>query len=342
MSQPILGVATALVASSVALIGSVSWAAGPAEATSQEIEFIRNQHLAKAARSGQWTFHLVGGLAKQLYWTEILPLAGTQQTALSDLNALMNRARVRSWRFDAAVPADSLREYRAYIDRNNARRMDAIFHAERMASLGVLTEPQAALVLRQHLLDESWRAILERNVQDLLGITADQIQRIHDAGSQLRSNLGDLHRLSLSHEEFQARNNVVLAEYSAALKNVLTPSQLKQWHVFIAEQPLPAKLPELPLLTEAQAAEIRVVDLSPRWRALLERSSALELSKEQRNLLKDLERVIQQGWFWIGVRNRSDREHASRIRAEYLSQAVSFAIDGILTEQQARQFQESA
>ena len=56
----------------------------------------------------------------------MLPLAPEQKTALANLNALMNAARVRSWLVDADYPAADLGAFRNYLKRSQSRRMEAI------------------------------------------------------------------------------------------------------------------------------------------------------------------------------------------------------------------------
>ncbi len=131
---------------------------------------------------------------------------------------------------------------------------------------------------------------------------------------------------------------------------VLTPSQREMLSRLAAARSLPAKPPDLPALSAAEAARSKIEDLSPLFRVLAEKADAFALSDPQKKLLNRLEEVTRDGLFWISRRNSQDAAppaDAGKVRAdrgpsasaEFVKQAELVALFGILTEKQAEQVQ---
>jgi len=262
---------------------------------------------------------------------------------LTKLNALIDGARVSSWLADADWPAEDPESYRKHRTQRDERRLEAIRHAERMVLLGLLTEPQAAFVLQHYLVDRQWRVLHDHNVQELLGMTESQKQKLVEVAARERSKESRLNLMSVDPQEQkqnQARLAAITNEYNSGLKDVLTARQLQQWSRLTAEQPALSEPRNLPALQGADVEE-----LSPTFDAIEAEGSHLDLSADQKRLLKELEEVARVGLLWIKARadqpvngrgqTDSRDNRISQLRAEFLMHAEQVALEGILTENQA-------
>jgi len=126
---------------------------------------------------------------------------------------------------------------------------------------------------------------------------------------------------------------------------------LDTWSRLTAEQSLPAEPPDLPALSDAEVASIKIEDVSPTFRALAEKANTLGMYDDQKKLLKDLEEVARAGLLWIGLRNAEgpptphadvrerQADWVSQRRAEFVKHAEQVALLGILTQRQAEELQ---
>jgi hypothetical protein len=124
--------------------------------------------------------------------------------------------------------------------------------------------------------------------------------------------------------------------------NVLTPSQREVWSRLTAARSLPAKPPNLPAPSEAEAARIRIREVSPVFRVLNEKADAFKLSDAQKKLLNRLEEITRVGLQWVTLRKSKDAaptaaDQVSKASADFVKQAEQIALFGILTEKQAEQ-----
>jgi hypothetical protein len=314
-----------------------------------EIESIRSGlRIAPIARMHS-PLDMIGALVTSHFWTDVLPLGKEQASAIMKLDDLVQQSHDQSFQVDAKFPADDLTSYRAYVDRSHTRRREAFRHAQRVVSLGLLTEPQAALVIQRVLTHRRpSHSLGDDNVQELLGMTSDQKARLVEVWAD--ANAGR-HRNSPSQSaQEQQKTTIGLSKVTnptdAAAMGILLRSQLEQWSRLTALRALPAEPPELPAPTDAEAAQVRIDDIWPIFRRLDERADALKLSENQRKHLKDLEEVTRTGLFWISLRNPADptlpadvhkagADRVARIRAEFVTHAAFVALKGILTESQA-------
>jgi hypothetical protein len=180
-----------------------------------------------------------------------------------------------------------------------------------MVALGLLTEDQAEFVIQRYLAHESRGSLLyllsdDEYVPDLLGLTAGQRSELEKVGKEAKADFdsGD----------------------SAAM-NVLTPSQRAAWSQLRAKWQWLATLPNLPAPSAAEAARIKLNDVSPMFRALAEKADEIRLSEKQKKLLDRLKEITCEGLFWIG-------RGKSKNAPEFVKQAEQVALFGILTEKQ--------
>src|SRR5579871_652769 len=99
-------------------------------------------------RADLWEDAYIGGLVENGVWHKDLPLVATQAAAIKKLDALLleanDQATLRAAEYIDTNPLD----YRDFNARLNRRLNETLRHAERMVSLGLLTEAQAAKFLQ--------------------------------------------------------------------------------------------------------------------------------------------------------------------------------------------------
>ena len=270
------------------------------------------------------------------YWQKSLPLASAQAAAITKLDDLMQEA------FDDGVgqlwtgymdtnPSD----YDEYDKRFKKRLYKTVPPAQRMVALGLLTEPQAAFLMYHYLTGGSTGSRLyflrDENVQELLGLTASQISDLDKVGAEANRREAPLNLWTTDPKEQQSVKLAMEANakwLDEAAMNVLTPDQRATWSRLAAERHLPATPPDLPAPSAAEAARIKVDEVSPVFRALAEKPDDFKLSDKQKKLLDWLKEITREGLFWIG---RSNSKNAG----ELVKQAEQVALLGILTEKQA-------
>jgi hypothetical protein len=278
-------------------------------------------------------YHLIGDLAKNPRWTERLRLDEDQAEAITKLDDLVRDARDYSLLLDADYVEGVPDVYREYATRNDARRTKTIRHAQRMVTLGLLTEPQAAFVMQRYLVTtRSYHTLGNENVQQRLGMTEDQKRRLAAVWENQNSQQARLNLFSTDPREQKKNRAVMNADSQAAAVaalSILTPDQRTIWSRLTAARSLSAEPPDLPPSSDADAAKFKLV-----FRALSEKTGALNLAAEQKKLLKTLEDVTRDGLLWI---ESQPGDRASQKRTQFVKQAEQVALLGILTERQAEQ-----
>ncbi len=204
-----------------------------------------------------------------------------------------------------------------------------------MVALGLLTEPQAAFVMQRHLTNGLTGSRLyplrDENVQELLDMTASQLNDLEKVAAEANRREAPLNLWLTDPKEQQTVRLAMEANakwLDEAAMNVLTPDQRATWSRLAAERHLPATPPDLPAPSAADAARIKVDEVSPVFRALTEKADDIKLSEKQRKLLDGLKEITREGLFWIG---RSNSKNAG----EFVKQAEQVALLGVLTEKQA-------
>jgi hypothetical protein len=288
-------------------------------------EQIRNSFRSKAGLgTGRGkTIGLIGGLANSREMKKVLPLAEEQARAITKLNSLVCEARARSWLTDAEYLDRDPADYKVYAARNEARRRDAIEHAKRLVTTGLLTEAQAAFVTHRDLRSRQWSTLYSKNVQELLGITESQKKKLEEV-------------------EYEYYKDFSKQEFDSGVKGVLTPSQLEKWTRLAAERTLPAEPPDLPSSAKpGSETPTKLENQSLIFRALSESLDAIGLSDNQKRLLGDLTEIAHDGLLWIRLRKPNLPASTGHVppndlaRTKFLRHVEQFALLGILTEQQA-------
>ncbi len=295
-------------------------------------------------RADSYEDSLIGGLVDNYWWMKSLPLVPAQANAIKKLDELVRDANDHATLVAADYMDTNPPDYQEFADRFDRRLHETLRRGERMTAVGLLTEPQAAFVMQRYL-SGSGRlyGLRDKNVQDLLGMTASQNKELDKVGEAANRREALLNLWSVDPIEQEYNRTVMIANEKRmneeALK-VLTPSQRKVWDGLTAERSLPAKSPEMAAPSEAEAARIKIEDVSPVFRVLAEKADAFKLSDSQKKLLNRLKEITREGLFWIRLRNSKDAvpaDRASQASAEFVKQAEQVALFGILTEKQAEQ-----
>jgi hypothetical protein len=335
-----------------------------AEASSKQNEQLRLELVGEFELVGEAKMQrnspirCIGSLTRDRYWTSVLPLTEEQQKVIRALDHLVNEGRYQTRLADAAaVTADpTLREQ--LLARSWDRQLEAIRHAIRLVSLGLLTQEQAAFVIQRDVALNGLSALYaDKNVVELIGLSSDQTLRLDEARAEALANANTLMTLAFKTDPQSAKEyNIAIDDQKRAnddaVRKILTPDQMEKWNQLTAKRFLPAIPPNATrsALSGAEVAGVHILDLSPIFRALAAHANALRLSADQKTLLKDLEDVTREGHVWIGRRNlegssgpegagknRADR--ISRIRSEFVKHAEQVALLGILRERQAEKLQ---
>lgn len=309
-----------------------------------ETQYISNGFREKAKFGRGESFSLIGDLTSSRFWTEHPSLAIEQANAITKLNNLLSEARVNSWLADAEYLDGNPADYQDYVARSNVRRSETIDHAQCLVTLGLLTESQAALVIQRLLSGQrQLYSLYQENVQELLGMTESQKERLAHVEEDAREKNARLNWFSVDPQEqkkFKAKRAVIKQEIDAAAKKILTPEQQEKWSQLTAKRTLPAEPPELPALSKAEAARINIEELSPTFRVLANNGDIFRISAEQKKLLKDLKEVAQIGLFWISQRGgQQQTKPIAETRAKFIKHAEQVALLGILTQSQAEMVQ---
>jgi hypothetical protein len=328
------------------------------QAYAEENELISGYLKDRSVLSVGDPINMIGNLATSSFWTKTLLPTLAQKEAIMKLDKVVNEARRRSYLLDAEPYGGSPEVRRKDLSRSGKRREATIYHAQRLVALGLLTEGQADLAMQRYLASQEINALNNDSVGLAEQIELTQSQKAKLAGvnalflGQAYSKIPDAMSGDPQVGDAYAKSvDAWSRQYKHALWDILTPNQRDKWSSLASERPVPAEPPNSARspVSEAETADVRILDLSPIFRASAERANALGLSAEQKSLLKDLEDVTRVGYVWIGRGSsrpgtprpegagKSQADQISQRRAEFLSRAEQVALLGILTEQQAEQ-----
>ena len=307
---------------------------------------------AHASTSQPGPLNMVGNLAASTHWSNLLPLTAEQKLVITRLDKLVRKGHYLSLMFDAE-PFDgppALRRRR--LAHNDKRRSEAIHHAQRLVAMGLLTEALAAFATERYLESVGIGALNSDavGVKEELALTESQRGELADVNARfLRQPYLPARRVG---EADSNPANTWSRRYEEALREILTPSQQDRWSELTSKRSLPAGPPNATrsALSKADAASVRIEDLSPIFRTLAENLSAFGLSAEQKALVEDLKEVTRVGFVWIGRRDAETRsqpldalknqaECFPQERTAFLHHAEQVALLGILTKHQADQLQ---
>lgn len=284
----------------------------------------------------------IGTLTSHRYWTEILSLAEAQASAITKLDVLVTTAdtMARYANADYLDLGGAPDSYREYLANGEQRRHDALHHAQRMVAIGLLTSPQAALVIQRVLSGRKLEALYDQNVQELLKMTKSQRAMLAGLAEDTRIKYSRLNAFTLDpHEQKKnaEKGSQIKREYDRAIASVLTPAQRETWSRLAAERPLPAGPPDLRDLSDVNSAIAGLRRRSSVFR-FIDQDAGLALSAKQARLLKGLEEITCQGLLWIGQESPDFRE---KRRAEFTMHAEEVALQGILTQEQEDKVREA-
>jgi hypothetical protein len=294
---------------------------------------------------GPYQYGLIGGLVKGRWWRDSLPLAPTQASTITALDDLLRDNKIHTKSVAAEYLDTNPPDYEDFVNRINHRLNDLVpAHAERMVALGLLTDAQASFVMHHFLFDgkaiDQLFRLLHPNVHNLLNITADQTKTIQDWGEYLAHSdprlaqpmglggqFGSTEQQELSRRLISRREQIDI-DATNMLSTILTPEQRAKLENLTSVKTLPAEPPEMPAITDAEAANVKLNELSPVFRVLNEKADPPAISEVQKQFVKRLEAIIRQGLHWIKLRNTPTSQ-------EYIRHAEQVALRGILTEKQA-------
>ncbi len=332
-----------------------------AEASSKQNRQLQQELVGEAEMQRNTPIRCIGSLTRDRYWTSVLPLTEEQQKVIMALNHLVNEGRYQTRLTDAAAAATADPTRREQLLAQSwDKQLEAIRHAIRLVSLGLLTEEQAAFVIQRDVELNGLSALYaDKNLVELIGLSADQKLKLEEAKAKAKAtaNANTLMILAFKTDPKSVKEYNIAIDHQKrvnddAVRKILTPDQMAKWNQLTAKRSLPAKPPNATrsALSGAEAAGVHILDLSPIFHALAAQASALGLSADQKTHLKDLEDVTREGYVWIGRRNlegssgpedagenRADR--ISRIRSEFVKHAEQVALLGILSERQAEKLQ---
>jgi len=293
----------------------------------------------------------IGVLVENGTWRKVLPLSQEQAEAISKLDDVVWDTYPSSSQKLAVLDSvdGNLKEYRKRTARMSARHSQTVEHAQRMVKLGLLTAPQAALVVQQRLTRYPTISLSDEFVQELLGLTKNQQAELTQVWAEAKSRKARLNLMAVDPQELQENSDSLqkIEQWTdAAVLAIRTPKQREKWNQLTARRTLPAEPPDLPVPTEAEIAQIKLEKMSPIFRAVAENMDTLGLSGEQKKLLTDLQDVTRLGLFWIshrdgkapfppGIDGGGQADPVAQTRDEFLKHAGQVALLGILTQQQA-------
>jgi len=282
----------------------------------------------------------IGGLTKYQAWRKNMPLAPAQSEAITKLDGLVRDAVKYQGSVSAVYMDTNPPDYADFMTRFTNRRNESRRRAERMVTLGLLTEPQAAFFTQRLLLGPSLpfaTSLGNENVQEMLDMSANQKKEYAKVISEWRDRSRYLGGLN-DNERIRNRMSVIEKAADTAARDILTPQQMELWNQLTAKRHLPVEPPDLPAISDAEAERIKLAEISPVFRLLDEKADSFKLSDEQKTLLGALEEITREGLFWISLRDSTDTtDPASHARAEFVRQAEQVALFGILTPNQADQ-----
>jgi predicted RNA binding protein with dsRBD fold (UPF0201 family) len=329
-----------------------------AKASSEQNRQLQQELVGEAKMQRNTPIRLIGSLTRDRYWTSVLPLTEEQQKVIMALNHLVNEGRYQTRLADAAaVTADPTRREQLLLQSWD-RQLEAIRHAIRLVSLGLLTEEQAAFVLQRDVALNGLSALYaDKNLVELIGLRADQRLKLDEAKAEATANANKLMTLAFQTDPQSVKEYKIAIDdqkrvNDAAVRRIFTPDQMEKWNQLTAKRSLPAKPPNATrsALSGAEVAGVHILDLSPIFHDLAAHANVVGLSADQKTLLKDLEDVTREGYVWIGRRDlegspghedagKSRDDGISRIRSEFVKHAEQVALLGILSERQAEKLQ---
>lgn len=348
-------IATILMAFSLNVCSSVM---SQEQQSTEDLERARvtNKMSARQRQSQIFMFHsgfvYIGDLVLPNFWGPVLPLADNQVAMIKSLDSSLWGAKRVSMSDDADYLDTNPRDYKEFMERSERRRKAAVKHGQLMTLAGLLTEPQLNAVLQHFVSGQKANALHDSLIQDVLEFSEAQKTLLAQAQSEYDKNTKPLFLGSMlpNPPDVEADLRRFKQEYLSTSMRVLTSAQKKKYAQLSAKRPLLKSAPEMPVPSESEQKQIDVKELSDVFRAIghLQNENELTLSEVQKKLLNKLYVVTQRGLFWIKTADASQGGNGAksgssglvRSEAEFLKNAGQVALQGILTEHQAKQVQD--
>ncbi|MCA9015198.1 MAG: hypothetical protein KDA77_07680 [Planctomycetaceae bacterium] len=288
-----------------------------------------------------------------LYGTPYVSMADNQERTIKRLDQLLFKTQLASLDYDADYLDTNPHDYKEYLERSKRRHHAAVKHGQLMTFTGLLTEDQSRAVIQRYLSLRKWRALHQERVQDVFGFSDAQKTRLARAQTQYGMSTAPLFigskRPGANQADLKAGIRLFEDEFRIASLEVLTPAQKKKYAQLTAPQPLSDLLPSSPVPSETDRERLELKKRSNVFQFIDQHKHRLKLSAEQNQLLDELNAVTQCGLLWIektADASPTDRPQSTpavfiHTQAEFLKHAEQVAVQGILTELQARQVQDA-
>ena len=309
-----------------------SWVMAQEQQTAEDLERARaTKEISFGLRFSQRAmppysgFVFIGSLDNS-YWKPVVLLADNQGVTIKSLDLLIWRAKMASINHNADYLDTNPKDYKEYMKRNKSRRKEALKHGQMMTLTGLLTVPQLNAVIPHYFSLDKSIASQGRSTPNFIGITETQRSLLYQLNYRFKK------------------------KYINDSMAILTPTQRTQWKQLRTKRPSLKSAPTMTLPTEAEQKRIDVKKLSNVFRSIvhLQKENKLNLSEKQKKFLDDLYLVTQHGLFWIETTDTSQSAATKnelsffvRSEAEFLKHAGQVALQGILTEHQAKQVQDA-
>jgi len=277
-----------------------------------------------------------------------LTMTTNQEHIIILLDRLLLNARLDSFARDADYLETNPRDFEAYLKRSKQRQRQALRHGQLMTLTGLLTPTQTRHALRDYISVRKWKSFQINLIQELFDLNAAQKQQLLRAQADYNQSTKPLFMESMrpgaDRDDIQAGIQLFKEEYRQESLQVLNSEQRKKYDLLKIRPPILDRLPSTPPLSTADQHRLDLSLRSSVFRLIKQQQNELNLSAKQLELLQQLTLVTQHGLLWIETpstqaENAPDnaRDLFDHSQAAFLKHAEQIALQGILSEQQARE-----
>ena len=222
------------------------------KASSEQNQQLQQQLVGEAKMQRNMPIRCIGSLTQDRWLrTSVLPLTEEQKKVmLFPPTTRLIEGRYQTRLADAvAVTADPTPQCEQLLLQSWNRQLEAIRHAIRLVSLGLLTEEQAAFVIQRDVALNGLSALYaDKNVVELIGLSADQRLKLDELKAEATANANAFMTLAFktdpqSVKECQHRNRRPEAVNDAAVRRTSRRTKWKKWNqltasfIFASETP---------------------------------------------------------------------------------------------------------
>ncbi|QDU51075.1 hypothetical protein [Gimesia panareensis] len=277
-----------------------------------------------------------------------LPLTDNQEQTLKQLDQLLLLAKFAAMDRDADYLEDNPRDFESYLQRSKQRQRAAVRHGQQMTFTGLLSTTQTRYALQDYISVRKWHTFKIYLIQELLELTEPQLKQLKQAQDNYNKSTRPLFLGSMKpkadQKDIRAGINLYKEEYRRASLAILNPIQKIKYDQLKTRPPPIEVLPTTPPLTAADQQRLDLEAHSEIFRIIHQQQNQLNLTPKQIELLQQLILVTQRGLLWIETTQAEQPEEESNATtlfkhtlAEFLKHAEQVALQGILSEPQARQ-----